>query len=340
MFWIDQKYVSLVSVRLRNYKRKSNELWNFSCPYCNDSIKHKNKARGYLYVVKGTLLYRCHKCSIGASFPNFLKHIDPLLYKEYTLEKYQSNASPHPHAPKLEFPSALPVFKTVVDKSPLDELYKISDLNESHPAVQYVAKRMIPKDKWDLLYFAPNYIGWCKKHYNKPIPIKEDSPRLVIPLFNSDDVLIGWTGRCFGNEYLRYHKVRLIEDQLMIFGLERVNLSNKVKLVEGEIDSLFLDNAIASGGISSFDNEYTKQNKENVVFIVDNEPRAIQIVKVAEKYIKLGYSLCLFPDTILEKDINDMIMAGRTKEELEQIIEENTVSGIEATLKLIQWKKV
>lgn len=339
MFYVDSKFVSLVSVRLRNFKRKGPELWNFSCVYCGDSLKHKNKARGYLYVVKGTLLFRCHKCSVSTTFSNFLKHVDPLLFKEYTLEKYQSTATPHPHTPKLEFPSAVPVFSAIKKVSPLDDLYKISDLDESHPAVQYVAKRLIPKERWNLLYFAPRYIEWCKKHSDKEIPIKEDAPRLVIPSFDIEGELIGWSGRAFGNEYLRYHNLKLTEDQLL-FGLERVNLDKPIYIVEGQIDSLFLNNAIAAGGIAAFDNDFTKANKDRVVFVVDNEPRAVQIVKITEKFINLGYSVCLLPDTILEKDINEMVLAGRTPDKLEQLILENTVSGTTAKLKMITWKKV
>ena len=336
--WIDIKYTNLVSVRLRNFKQKSKELFNFSCPFCGDSLKHKNKARGYLYTVKGTLLYRCHKCSVGNTFSNFLKYVDPMLYKEYTLEKYQSTAAPHPtHSPKLEFPSAAPKFN-VAKKSPLDELYKISDLDETHSAVQYAASRLIPKERWNLLYFVPKYIDWCSKHSDKEITFKEDTPRLVIPSFNIEGELIGWSGRAFGNEYLRYHNIKLTEDQLL-FGLERVDFDKPIKVVEGQIDSLFLDNAIAAGGISAFDNEFTKKHKDKVVFVVDNEPRAVPIVKSVEKYTGLGYSICLFPDTIQEKDINDMILAGRTPEELEQIITDNTVSGTMAKLKMMTWRK-
>ena len=43
---IDSKYIGLVSSRLQKFKRVKADLYNFRCPICGDSQKHKNKARG------------------------------------------------------------------------------------------------------------------------------------------------------------------------------------------------------------------------------------------------------------------------------------------------------
>ena len=42
---------------------------------------------------------------------------------------------------------------------------------------------------------------------------------------------------------------------------------------------------------------------------------------------------------IQEKDINDMILAGRTQDEIIELINTNTFSGMEAKLKFSSWKK-
>jgi hypothetical protein len=336
-YYVDIQFVSRISFRLRNFKDKGSGVWNFSCNYCGDSTKQKNKARGYLYTTKGTLLYRCHKCGKSTTFSNFLKELDPLLHNEYILEKYKSNAT-HPHVPKLEFPKPSRTLD-LKTKSPLDELYKLSELSKTHPAVQYVAKRLIPEEHWDKLYFCAKYIEWCKRHNDKEIKIDKDTPRLVIPTYNQNGDLIGWSGRAFGAEFLRYHIVKLTDDAL-IYGLERVDITKTINVVEGQLDSLFLTNCIATGGVSSFDTIFTREHKDVVVLIIDNEPRNLQIVKTLEKYINLGYSVCLFPENIVGKDINEMILAKTTPTELEQIILDNTVKGVSATLKLASWRKV
>ena len=88
MLWLDTKYVSLLSFRLRNFKRKGNDQWNFSCPYCGDSKKEKSKARGYIFQKNGKLRFFCHNCSIpNIDIPKLIKHLDPSMYDEYVKEK-------------------------------------------------------------------------------------------------------------------------------------------------------------------------------------------------------------------------------------------------------------
>lgn len=334
-FYIDVKFASMLSSRVRNFKRMNDRTYNFSCVYCGDSFKHKNKARGYLYFKKGVMLYRCHNCNVGTTFPKLLEQVDQNLYSEYVLEKYKSNST-HNHIPKINVADINPVKK--IETSPLDELTSIALLGEDHPAVSYVKSRMIPREHWNLLYFCPKYCEWVSKHHKK-IKIEVDIPRLVLPHFNQSNELIGWTGRAFGKESLRYHNVKLCEEQLL-YGLERVDLSKTIYVTEGQIDSLFIDNCIAASGVSSFDSEFMQTHKENIVLIIDNEPRNIHIVKSIDKYIKKAYNICLFPETVLEKDINEMVKAGYTKEKIKQLIEANTSSDIEAILNLTKWRKV
>ena len=73
---------------------------------------------------------------------------------------------------------------------------------------------------------------------------------------------------------------------------------------------------------------------------MDNEPRNKDIVKQLEKYIELGYSVCMYPDTVTQKDINDMILhGGMTPDEIIELINTNTYTGMEAKLKFINWRK-
>ena len=69
---VDSKYIGLVSSRLQKFKRVKADLYNFRCPICGDSQKHKNKARGYFYQVKMNTNYKCHNCGASLSFNNFL----------------------------------------------------------------------------------------------------------------------------------------------------------------------------------------------------------------------------------------------------------------------------
>ena len=77
---VDSKYIGLVSSRLKKFKRVKGDLYNFRCPLCGDSKKHKNKARGYIYPLKSDMNYKCHNCGASSTFSNFLKQIDTTLH--------------------------------------------------------------------------------------------------------------------------------------------------------------------------------------------------------------------------------------------------------------------
>ena len=83
---VDSKYIGLVSARLDKFKKVKTDLYNFRCPICGDSKKHRNKARGYFYVVRADTNFRCHNCGASLSFSNFLKQLDPTLHKKFVME--------------------------------------------------------------------------------------------------------------------------------------------------------------------------------------------------------------------------------------------------------------
>jgi len=74
-----------------------------------------------------------------------------------------------------------------------------------------------------------------------------------------------------------------------------------------------------------------------VVYVFDNEPRNKEIVSKYIKAIDNGERVVIWPNNIVEKDINDMVMAGH---DVQNVVELNTYQGLEAKLKLTEWKKV
>ena len=161
MSYIDQKYINLCTSRVEKFKKVRDNLWNFRCPICGDSRKHKNKARGFVYRKKASFFYKCHNCGVGLTFNNFLKHIDRGLYTEYRVEKYKGGETQGntPIPDKSPFKFEAPKFDKSMNKH-LDNLSKFSDLKEDHPALSYVKNRKIPKEHWDKLYLADKFYEW------------------------------------------------------------------------------------------------------------------------------------------------------------------------------------
>lgn len=339
MLYIDAKFASLLGSRLRNFKKKDDYSWNFSCPVCGDSQKNKLKARGYIYKKKTDLFVKCHNCGYGTNIGNFIKHVDSMLYDEYVLERYKAGATrynAHKEVDRFVSETILPTIECV--DSVLDGTKRIDKLPTDHPVVKYVEARKIPRDKWELIYFAPKFKKWSNTNIVKFKDLDSDHPRLIFPFFTPEGRCFAYSARAFGEEEPKYFTIKLDEDKDKIYGLDRVDWSKKVYVVEGQIDSLFLPNSIAVSG-ASFDLLTVQKIKSNCVLVMDNEPRNKDIVRQLESYIDKGYTVCMFPDSIV-KDVNNMILDGLTVDEIVEMINKNSYSGAAAKLHFATWRKI
>ena len=317
----------MLSPRLDKFKKVRDNLFNFRCPYCGDSQKSQSKARGYFYRKKNDYFYRCHNCGKGTTFGKVLEYIDTLMYKEYVMERYKGDA-PKTEAPEFNFEA--PKFKKIDPK--LENLTPINKLNGGHPARQFVESRQIPEEFYSDLYLCSKFFEWAK--IGTRVPRRQDHPRLVIPFRDETGEVFAGQGRAFGKETPKYLTVKF-QDKPKIFGLDRCDWSERTYVVEGPLDSLFVDNCLAVAGA---DFEHHFPMKENVTIILDNEPRSREIIKRMEKLIDKDYELVIWPDNVKEKDINDMVLAGDAN--IMHTIKNNTYTGLTAKLKLSSWKLI
>jgi len=319
---VDSKYIGLVSSRLQKFKRVKSNLYNFRCPICGDSQKHKNKARGYLYDVKNNTNFKCHNCGASMSLNNFLKQVDPVLHKSYTLEKFKEG-----HTGR-NFVVDEPVFKFETPKFKKKlELLKASENPRS--AGYLIARRLNPDD----FYYAKHF----KRFANRMKPTfdseNNDEERIIIPLYYKKN-LIGFQGRALGPSKVKYITVMLDDDAPKIYGLDNIRIDAPVFVTEGPFDSTFIPNAIAMCGA---DADVSRWGIDNPVWIYDNEPRNREITNRISKTIDAGHSVVIWPSDIEDKDINDMVMSGK---DVQSVIESNIYSGLEAKLKFTTWKKI
>ena len=319
----------ILSSQLQRFKKTGDFLYNFRCPYCGDSQKSQSKARGFVFRKESNLIYKCHNCGVGASFNNMLKYVDPKLHKDYILERYKPNEPDVPDIGKFTQP------KFMKGPSPLKSLKKISSLKHDHPVKRFVDDRRIPSTLHFELFFAPKFYEWVNKVVPNKFPsLKGDHPRLVIPFFDENNKMFAFQGRAFGNEIPKYITIILDPDKNKIYGLNRLDSTKQIQVTEGPIDSMFLDNCVAVAGA-----DFSGLPVDNTTIIFDNERRNVEILKQIEKTIDLGYNVVLWPDDVKEKDINDMILAGRTKEEVQSIINKNSYQGNMAKIRFTTWRR-
>ena len=320
---IDSKYVGLVSSRLQKFKRVKSDLYNFRCPICGDSQKHKNKARGYIYQVKNNSNFKCHNCGASMSLNNFLKTIDTTLHKQYTLEKFKEGHTGRNFvAEEPTFTFKKPVFKSKLD---------LPKASEDPDARRYLEKRKLNPEKF---YFTDSFKRWTNTKKQTFDTIGRDEPRIIIPMYNEDKNLIGFQGRSLIPNSVKYITVMLEDEAPKIYGLDTINEDLPIYVVEGPFDSTFVNNSVALCG-SDGDLGYFKGS--DTILVYDNEPRNREIVNRIGKCIDRGEKVVIWPSGLEEKDINDMVLSGH---DVMSMIKLNTYSGLEAKVKFNSWKKV
>jgi len=333
--FIDRAFLLRLSPKLQRFAQKKEDLYNFRCPLCGDSQKNKTKSRGYVYRKKNDYFYMCHNCGASTTFYNFLDKVDPSLTKEYALERYKNGETGNNNYPKPEFEefkTEKPTFKKSLG------LPTIQSLPEAHFAKVYVQSRKIPETFYSQLYYAEDFAAFIQDLGIEKELHKEDK-RLVIPFYDKEKNLIAIQGRALGESKLRYITIKVHEDNHKVFGMDRINEDEMIYVVEGPIDSMFLNNAVATAD-SNLESITSIYDKSKVTLVFDNEPRNKEIIKKIDEAIEKHYNVVIWPEMIESKDINDMILEGFSPDEIQDIISKNTFVNLRAKAEFVNWKKV
>ena len=319
----DTKYIGLVSSRLPKFKKVKADLYNFRCPLCGDSQKHKNKARGYIYAKKADANYKCHNCGASTTFSNFLKTLDPTLQKQYIFEKFQTRNTGKGsiiEEPKFNFKK--PVFRKKID---------LPRASEVKIAKQYLDNRKLDSTKF---YYTDKFKEWTNTQKQTFDYIGKDEPRIIIPMYDSTKKLIGFQGRSLIPNSIKYITIMIDEDAPKIYGLDQITEEKPIYIIEGPFDASLVENGIAMCGA---DVDIGSFCWSDYIYVYDNEPRSREITTRICKTIDRGDKVVIWPTTIEEKDVNDMILGGH---DVMGMLKSNTYSGLKAKIKFNNWKKI
>jgi len=333
---VDMKYAGILSTRLERFSIKSYSPYkaNCRCPICGDSQKSRTKARGWILDKSNKAFYYCHNCGASLPFWKFLRSVDQSLYNEYVIDSKieRDILDKKPVKPLDKLVQKKPDF--LKGTSPLKKIKKISQLRPDHPVRKYIQNRKIPVNQHYKLYYAPKFNSWVNSMLPDKLTAREE-PRLVLPLIDEKGNMFGFQGRAFDPKSLRYITIMLDEEKPKIFGLNEVDFDQRYYIVEGPIDSLFIRNCVAMAGADG--NSKGLQNLDNAIYIFDNEPRNLEIVKRMERVLSRGHSIVIWPEQLTNNDVNDMIVAGHDPQ---KIIDNNIYKGLEGELHLKSWRKV
>ena len=320
---VDSKFIGIISPRLQKFKKVKADLYNFRCPICGDSKKQKSKARGYIYGIKENVNFRCHNCGASMSLNNFIKQLDPVVQKQYAMEKFKDGFSGGKNfvvdEPKFDF--AAPEFKSKID---------LPKASENPDAKEYLVNRNLDPDKF---YYAEKFKEFTNSLKQTFDDMKYEESRIIIPLFYKKK-LIGFQGRALGSSPVKYITTMLSDSAPKLYGLDEINDEKPIYIVEGPFDSCFLENSVAMCGsdvdIGSF-------GWSNYIWVYDNEPRNREIINRISKTIDRGDQVVIWPSDITHKDINDMSLGGHN---VQKLVQSNVYSGLKAKLQFNTWKRI
>jgi len=339
----DLYYIRVISNRLERFHEKSDKVFAFRCPICGDSKKSKSKTRGYFYKhpKANNMAMMCHNCGASMLFPTFLKQEFPDVYKDYAMDEFSRG-----NVGKVGSKVSTEDFHSSVDKdkrfSIPEHTERISNLDEMHPAYQYVQQRLIPKEQYAHLFYTDNFKEFLKqfdKEYDAPT-----TPRIILPFYDREYNLKGFQGRAmpWNFQELRYITIKLDESFPKLYGLHSLPKNpEKVYVLEGPIDSMFLPNAVAMMG-ADLDHSTILQytNAKNLVYVFDNEPRNSEIRRRVKSRIDEGHSVVLWPKYLAGmKDINQMILKGYSTERIKDVIDNWTYDSAKAKLMFGIWSR-
>lgn len=327
-YYLDYKYINLISSGLEYFSWKKKNVATCRCPICGDSKKNKYKTRFYFYEVKGQFLVKCHNCGYTSSFDKYLENTNNVYLQEYRMEKFKDRYDSK--IKQEEMPSPVVDFT----KIHIDVFPTLDSLSLDHPAVEYCNSRKLPRSAMRLLRYAEDF-SIVGNMFGEDCA---EESRILIPFYDLNNDLFAVQGRSLQpNAKIRYLTLRKHDCNFpKLFGINTIHPENTNYCVEGPIDSMFLDNAFAMAG-SGLDPHQIPIDVSNTVFVYDNEPRNFQILKFMKKIIEGNHKIVVWPSDIKQKDINDMVLAGLNPKE---IIDTNTYSGLAAQLTFNKWKAI
>lgn len=291
--------------------KESSTCFNFVCPSCGD-LNFPNKKKAYIY--KDKWLYRCYKCGDGdGSFMNYLKQNSPDDYRRLLFHAFDGEQKVRqPVKQSTPIPTGLPFMDgeliPITDNHPLAKAgLDICRQRKIRPEVYeywFVCQegnQFLQRDPSGNLIINPNT--------GRPVG-NEYKNRIIIPFYRYGGKWEQFDARAIDrNNPLRY--MNYAGKKRTAYNIDFVNFRKPFYILEGTIDSTFVKNSIAIGGVQHLqavltDNPEIMRNIGNCTIIWDNDDAGR---KAMFDSTKQGFKWFEW-EGISEKDVNGAVMDG------------------------------
>lgn len=298
----------------------SDRKLNFACPICGDSQKKVSKKRGNLYL--DTKHYKCFNdgCMAYMSLSEFVAKMSRehgIMLPSFVLED-GFKATPTPKKTENQLirfltsdTSQLVTISEVINRFSLKRLDMVPDTSIAY---QYIKSRYLHliKDYGDFLY--------------------TDSQDNKVFIFNFDKKsgkLLGFAMRTLNESISQKYIIRSYTDLTQIFsqlGISKqlvddanflnnyfnilnIDFSKPIRITEGQFDSMFIDNAIATSGATKARSIFAELGAKSATQVIFDRDKAGKTQMM--NFIKQGYSVFLW-----NKAIGDLKKKYSSKDDL------------------------
>lgn len=345
--YLEKQYARMLSSRLSQFVVKSEHPFvaNFRCPICGDSERNKFKKRGFILEGNNGLKFMCHNCGESMSFASYMKRYDNDLFRQYYVEllKLRAGGDEQFGGTAGDIPDERPA---QVDKSTTDYqngLVRLDQISPDADVRRYVESRKIPESKIQRIYYAERFYQYINSHienkFSHDLESKYDHPRLILPMADAEGKWFGVIARAVDSkQQLRYITIKFDPKAKKVYGLNYLDRSQFCFVLEGALDSLFIPNALALGGMDgSVEGVFTDHSQYAIA--LDNQPRNRDVISRYDKYLSQGAQVVIWPDYIKSKDINQMILDGIPADRILDTMKSRVFKGLIGQIELKKWKR-
>lgn len=273
---------------------ETSEFYNVTCNEdgCGDNVNNIYSKRGYILKANDPWVYYCHNCGASTTAVKWMKNHFPVHYKNMMMEVMQNKKNTQQSNITFTKKSGASERDESEDTKGFQKLTKFPD------CVKYCEDRKIPKEIYSKWYYCTTGI-----YYG----------RIVITFRNKQGRTYYYQCRSFNNKNgVKY--LSRFGDHNSIYNYYNVDPELPVVILEGPIDSIFVENSIAVTGLKLKGDKLKKFKK--TYFLLDNDKsaykKASELLCEERRYVFNWIKFLKdYPCDVQIKDVNDFILKNK-----------------------------
>lgn len=316
---------------------KYNNTYQASCPSCREGSSWLKKKRLY-FIPKNNRIF-CHNCGLSNTPLQWIKEVCGLSFKEIQSESQNFDLLPSTFNEENK--------QNVIEEMPTLPLDCIN-LHDPTQVAYYKNNKVVKSvinflksRRLDTAINIPNAFYLSLTDYNH-------KNRLVIPFFDINGKIVHYQTRSILNDDLKPRYISKLNSEKTLFNIDKVtNKLNKMFILEGPLNSCFIQNGVAVAGIQENSTILFSQKQQDQIiafpfhekiWILDSQWIDKASKNKSEILADLGENLFIWPKNIgiKYKDFNEVCVGLKIDKIDPKFVIANTYKGLAAKIKLKQ----